>query len=294
VWATGANATQATACDLYGNCSTVSSSVPAESIPAQQNAPVIISPLAGDFVQGAAAMDVQGAAVNSVQVNVQVAAAAPAGLKEIVILANGQALKTLSYAQADHVTEKVETVTVSLPGEGQYALTVQSTDWDGNVQTNAAPPTFSLDGQAPTVALLTDVLTDADSVGNGVLRFYGTASDSMGLATVQIQVNGGPFQDVTLHDDGTWTTALYLGPDSYGKTYQITVQAIDKAGRQASVSKAVLVNIVAPVEVDPLPTPTPIPGATATPAPGATATPTATPISSGTGKRNVYLPMVRR
>ena len=297
LWAVDVNATQAAVCDIYGNCSTVNHSVPPQSIPAQQSAPVIISPLVDAIVPAITAV-VQAAAANALQLNIQVAAASPAGLKEIVISANGQVVKTLNYTQSAQITQQVETVSVNLPGEGQYQLGVQSTDWAGNVQANAAPPTFTFDAQAPTITLLTDVLTAADTygIGSGIMRFHGSAGDSIGLAAVQIQVDGGPFQDVTLRADGTWSTAIYLGPNPYGKTYQITVQAIDQAGQRTSVTKAVLVNITAPVESDPLPTPQPgeTPIATAIPTLVATATPVPTATPAPTGLRKLYLPIIRR
>lgn len=249
-WGLDANASQASACDIYGNCRTIDNSIPPEEIPEEQDAPVIMWPLAGAIVPAVIGAEVQGAGQNSFELNVPVSASAVAGLQKIEIFANGDLLQTLTYRQADNATQKVETATLNLPAEGQYELEIRRTDWEGNVLSNAAPPTFSLDTQPPAVALLTDVLTEADTYagGSGIMRFHGTASDGLGLSTVQIQVDGGPFEDVTLHSDGTWRTALFLGRDAYGKTYEITVRAIDQAGRISTVTKSVQVDITGPDE----------------------------------------------
>ena len=69
---------------------------------------------------------------------------------------------------------------------------------------------------------------------SGIMRFSGLATDSMGdgnVATVQVSVNQGPFVDATLHGDGTWSTAAYVGTNPFHKTFAVTVKIIDKAGR---------------------------------------------------------------
>lgn len=76
---------------------------------------------------------------------------------------------------------------------------------------------FIADTAAPAAAINPSALTDADTwqAQSGVLRLHGTASDGIGLASVQVRVDNGAFADATF-DGVTWQTAL-LVPDPGGQ-----------------------------------------------------------------------------
>ena len=264
-----------TACDYNGNCADVSQTASTAGISAAAldaaAVPVIVSPRAGSVVAAAATLDVQ----------VAVASAQPLILIGIVNQGTGQVLGTLTFTQADNVTQGVKTVTFDAPPEGPYTLAARTVDWQGNT-VNGPAITLEVDKVAPGGDMQTTVLTQADTYAwtSGVMRFHGVASDAVGLAAVQLSINGGPFADVTLNADGSWFTAMYAGPDPFKKTLQVTMRVIDRAGRVTTQTKAVLVNFAPPpgYVVGPTPTPTATvpPGSTATATPTRTVTPTRT------------------
>jgi len=278
-WAMQANPTeQAQACDTHGHCTTVSLTVDTSAVQVRAlqagdtAAPVIVWPLAGSVV-----------AITDT-VSIRMAAASAGALREMAVMnmQTGEVFDALTFAQEDDVTLIVQTITFPAPAENAYDIGVRTTAWDGTVITGAGVHVV-FDAQPPTGGLITQVLTKADTYGwtSGIMRFSGGATDSMGddnVATVQVSIDGGPFIDATVHGDGTWSTAQFVGTDSFGKSYTVTARIIDRAGHVTTDTKSVLVDIEPPPGFDPGPTPTP----TATPTSGPTATPTATPTSGPT------------
>ncbi len=248
LWTTTPNpAASASACDSFGRCAQAStgsatalasaSSAAATSATsaAAPGAPVavIVNPTAGSFV----------AANNAV--GVTVAAEAGALLKEVVIKLDNATVQTLSFTQAEAVTRIVRTLNLPIANEGQHTLVAQATAWDNSTQTALFPVTFTLDENDPTVTLDPSALTIADTwvAQSGVLRFNGNASDSVGLAAVQIKEGDGDFTDVTF-GSGTWRVALPL-TDPEGRTLNITVRAIDRAGRVSNATQNISANLSA-------------------------------------------------
>jgi len=249
VWATQANPVyQITACDDYGQCTTVNQNVSTASVARRADNtadPVLIWPPAGSVVALTGTLAVQMGTTSA------------GALKEMGVMVNGNAAEMVNFTQQQGVTQTIATVNFALPaaGEGVYNLAIQTTAWDGTV---IVGPTSQivLDTQNPTGALITDKITadDAYPAQSGIMRFGGVAGDSMGngnVANVEISVNGGPFRDVTWNGNGTWQTALYVGANPYGKTYQVTMRTTDKAGRVTTDTKSVLIDIPAPADFDP-------------------------------------------
>jgi hypothetical protein len=244
LWAEGAEPIFAiTACDEYGQCATASQRVSMASVARRADntaAPVLIWPPAGSVVA------IDGA------LTVQMGATAAGPLKEMGVMVNGNAAEMVTFTQEQGVTQTVASVNFNLPaaGEGVYNLAIQTTAWDGTV---IVGPTSQivLDTADPQGSLITQRITtdDAYSARNGLMRFSGTAGDSLGngnVANVEISIDGGPFQDVTWNGNGTWQTARYVGANPYGKTYAVTMRTTDKAGRVMTDTKQVLVDIPPP------------------------------------------------
>ncbi|MCO6453542.1 MAG: hypothetical protein J5I90_22360 [Caldilineales bacterium] len=289
-WATAANPTEtATACDTYGHCTTVNLTVDTSAVllsaqaANQTSNPTIVWPLNGSTV----------AITDTITIKMAAASAGALQKMEVMNMTTGDVFEDVTFTQEENVALTVRTITFPAPAENAYDIGVRTTAWDGTVITGAGVDVV-LDAQPPTGGLITERLTEADAFGitSGVMRFSGVATDSMGddnIATVQVSINGGPWVDATVHGDGTWSTAQYVGPNPFHKTIPVSVKIIDKAGHATTDSKSVLVDFDPPPGFDPGPTPTstptPVPGvtatptptATATPIPGATATPTATP-----------------
>jgi hypothetical protein len=246
------------ACDTFGHCAQASS--PVASAPGtgagQQSAvnseqlavlaaaepgtpqAVIVAPTAGSFVAG------------SNGVIVTVAAEAGAALKEVTVSLDGNVVQTLSFAQSDAVTRTLRTVTVNIADEGQHTLVAQATDWANATQTTLFPVTFTLDKEAPTVTIDASALTITDTwqPESGILRFHGTANDSVGLAAVQVREAGAlganAFVDATF-GNGVWRTALFV-QDPEGRTLNLTVRAIDRAGRITELTQPIATDLSAP------------------------------------------------
>lgn len=219
------------ACDTNGNCTTVNTPVNLASVAAGPPVAVVTAPAPGAYVASSGA------------VSVEVAAEADQPLREVTLSLDGTVVDTASFAEADNVRRNRRTVTVTPNGEGPHTLVARATDWTGRVQTTLFPVQFTLDTQDPLVTLDDTPLTLEDSYGPGsnILRFNGTASDSVGLAAVQISVDGAPFADVTL-GNGSWRTAVPV-TDPQGRTLTVVVRAIDLAGRVTTVTRSIAVAI---------------------------------------------------
>lgn len=181
---------------------------------------------------------------------VTIAAEASAVLKEVTILLDSTVVQTLSFAQSENVIRTLRTVSLSGVGEGQHTLVARATDWANATQATDTPITFTLDRQAPTVTIDPATLTDADTwaVGSNVLRFNGNATDSIGLAAVQIKEGNGGFVDATF-GSGLWQTALPV-TDPEGRTLAITVRAIDRAGRISEATQTIGTDLSTPTAPD--------------------------------------------
>lgn len=244
-------------------------------------------------------------------ISIQMAAASAGALREMAVMnmQTGQVFDKQTFTQGEGVARTVRTLTFPAPAENKYDIGVRTTAWDGTVITGAGIDVI-FDSQPPTGRLITEVLTQADTYGwtSGIMRFSGIATDSMGngnIATVEVSINGGPFMDATVHGDGAWSTAQYVGRDSFGKSYTVTARITDKAGHVTTDTKSVRVDIAPPPGYDPGPTPTPTRTVTTTPSPTATRTPTRTvtpnpgltPTPTQTriaGNEKAYLPLVFR
>ena len=219
------------ACDIFGHCATDSTGVTSTQPLAaaafrSPGAPqaVIVAPLQGRYVAASGSFPVT------------IAAEAGEALQQVTLSLDGSVIQTLTFAQADNITSLQRTIPISVTGEVEHTLVAQATDWASNVQQTLYPVTFTLDTLDPVVTLDTDLLGVAETwgLGSDVLRFNGTARDSMGLAAVQIKIGDAPFVDVTF-DGNAWYTAQQV-PDPEGKTLTVRVRAIDRAGRITEVT----------------------------------------------------------
>jgi Ca2+-binding RTX toxin-like protein len=234
-------------CDAYGHCASGSSILQPAGSPAAKatldkaavsaaasaamapGAPlaVVVAPTRDSFVASDGAL------------SVTVAAEAGALLKQVTISLDNADIQTIDFAQSDAVTRTLRTVSISGVGEGPHTLAARASDWANAAQSNPAPVAFTLDAQPPAVTIDPATLTSADTwqQGSGILRFNGTASDSIGLAAVQIREGASPFSDVEFAN-GTWQTALPV-QDPEGRTLTIVVRAIDRAGRVSEATHTI-------------------------------------------------------
>ena len=239
----------ARACDGYGHCTSANSQPVASllsddnlvasitsdfhAIPASQASlilptSVVIAPTQGSYI-----------ASTTGGVRVTIVAETDQPMKDIAVTLDGAVVATIPFAQTPGITETQLTVPVTPTGEGPHTVFARVTDWAGHVQATTFPVVFKLDLQPPTVTLDTAPLTISDTyqLGSGILRFNGTATDSVGLAAVQIKVGNGEFEDAAFKN-GLWATAVAV-PDPEGKTLSVTVRAIDFAGQISTQSASI-------------------------------------------------------
>jgi hypothetical protein len=221
------------ACDRFGRCAQANTgqmtdviATPAANEPGVPLA-VIVAPADGSFV------------ADDDTLNVTVAAEAAAALKTVTIRLDNTVVQTLDFAQSETVTSTQRTLSIPITNEGQHTLVAQAIDWANGTQTTLYPVTFMLDKAAPTVTIDTNTLTVSDTwqLQSGILRFNGTANDSVGLATVQVREQHGAFVDATV-EGGNWRTALAV-QDPEGRTLTIIVRAIDRAGRVTEITQQI-------------------------------------------------------
>src|SRR5262249_24528452 len=132
---------------------------------------VVVAPTKGGYIAASGAL------------SVTVAAEAGALHKQVTSSPDNTVVQTLNFAQTDAVTHTLRTVSISSVGEGPHTLIARATDWANATQSNPASVTFTLDAQPPTVTIDPTTLTTANAwqPGSDILRFKGTASDSIGL-----------------------------------------------------------------------------------------------------------------
>ncbi|MBP8293278.1 MAG: hypothetical protein KAX65_10925, partial [Caldilineaceae bacterium] len=233
------------ACDAFGRCATLNNPQPTVRIPRvaaepltfaatpEPGAPraVVVAPGNLRYVASTGALPVT------------VAAEAALGLKEVALELDGVAVTTLAFSQTELVTRTQRTTPITVTGVATHTLVARATDWGNATQAEVYTVTFWLDAQPPAVTLDTVALTVADTwqLGSDMLRFHGTASDDVGLAAVQIMVDGQPFVNATF-GGGLWRTAVpVVNPE--GRQLAITVRAIDFAGQVTTVTRTLLADL---------------------------------------------------
>ncbi len=228
----------ASACDAYGNCASDSAQLTLSASASSEPLALVVSPKNGSVVAAPGT------------VNVEVVAEAAQSLREVTLSLNGTVIETLSFAQGDAVKQHQQLLVITPPGEGQHTLLAEATDWNGGAQTKLYPVTFTLDTQPPVAIIDTSTLTlnDTWQIGSGYLRFKGTASDTVCLASVKLSVDGGPLTDVRFAN-GLWQTAQWVNAPE-GRTLTLRVVATDCAGRVTETIEEIATDLSSPTAPD--------------------------------------------
>jgi hypothetical protein len=219
----------ATACDIYGHCGEAETVVDITGIVAAlagEPKAVVIQPTDGSVV-----------AAPDGKVAVTIAAEAAQGLQQLTLTLDGVTVDTATFAPG--VTNTQRQVTVTPNGEGKHTVVATATDHAGTTQAKVYPIVITVDKQPPALTIDASTLTISDTygVGSGILRFNGTTSDSVGLASVQLSVDNGAFADVRF-GNGIWQTAQPVNAPE-GRTLFVQVQATDFAGQTTVISQSI-------------------------------------------------------
>ena len=225
------------ACDVLGNCATYSVELAVNVAPSPLPVAAVVTPADGSMVA------LPGASPGAL--NVTVAASAAQSLRAVTLALDGAIVHTTNFAQADAITVDQRALPVTA-AEGAHTLVAQATDWAGQQQPFTFPVHFTLDTHPPSVTIATSEI-GPDEVyhqGSSMLRFRGTAGDTLCLAAVQLKVDDGEFQEA-FFENGEWSTAYYVNAPE-GRTLNVTARAIDCAGQVTEVTKQIGTDLSTP------------------------------------------------
>ncbi len=108
------------------------------------------------------------------------------------------------------------------------------------------PATLYVDLAAPTIDISPTRINADGEIGIHAIELTGTAFDDVLLHHVNIRVNGGDWQHAGITDNGRWQLPWPLPEPADGISLEVSVQAVDLAGRVAATTESVLVDLEAP------------------------------------------------
>ncbi|MCB0070258.1 MAG: hypothetical protein KDE20_02320, partial [Caldilineaceae bacterium] len=106
--------------------------------------------------------------------------------------------------------------------------------------------TLYVDLTPPSVEFGPTSLNGEQALGTRIVELSGVATDAVLLHRVDIRVDGGPWQQAGVDDDGRWRYPLRLDAPPDGITVDVTVRAEDVAAHTAETSARVYIDTAAP------------------------------------------------
>lgn len=191
----------------------------------------ILTPTDGALIGSLAATTVHGAAM------------AVDGIATLAVTVNGAGF--YNVAPGGGITETIWAQAWTPPGEGSYLFNSVVSDSSNRVQTRTHPVTVQVDLAPPTVTLARTVYTQTHLAGTNQVNFSGTATDSNGVALVDVSVAGTAWQGASVTGT-TWSYPWVIGGDRDGGVLAVTVRATDRAGRTSTTSANVTVDADGP------------------------------------------------
>ena len=171
------------------------------------------------------------------------AGAAGAGIATLTVTLNGAPF--YSVTPGGSITQTTWTQPWTPASEGVYTFRSVVADSSGRVQTQTKPITVFVDLAAPQVTLARTIFTTTHQAPESrQVVVSGTASDSLGLALVEVKAGGTGWQAAAFTNGG-WQIAIDFANANGGVT-PIQVRAIDLAGRVTTINANVTVDIGAP------------------------------------------------
>ena len=235
------------ACDLYGRCSNASNS--AAGAAASALAALTADALAGGPEAGVLAPANGTVLTTTLPISVSGYALATAGLQNLSVSANGLEIYGQSWPVSPTITNTMWSFTWTPPGQGAYRLAATVQDWANASAIGALAATVYLDTDAPSVAINPVVLTTTHQLGDQAVYLSGIALDAVQTRRVEVSVEGDPWQKASLAADGSWRWPWLLADLPDGETFSVSARASDLAGRTATDTQTVLVDLVPPQTV---------------------------------------------
>ena len=239
-----------TACDLFGNCTTVAATPmqqAALAAQAQAGTSLILTPTAGSVFTAVAPITLTGYAE------------APAYLQALTVTVNSAPISTTNWA-AGAITETTWTTTWTTPGEGAYTLAAEALDWAGNVITNTGEHVIYVDTTPPALSLTTERITGQNWEAHGHITLRGLVTETVKLQHMEVQAKtayassplAGTWHEVHIPTAGNaWTGFAYAGSHvpPAGDVVTVTVRAVDVAGFTTEISRTLFADAVPPAPV---------------------------------------------
>lgn len=136
--------------------------------------------------------------------------------------------------------------------DGQHTIKIDASDHDGNAAAQKSV-TFKVDTVAPTLNLTSPADNLVTNLASCVVS--GTTNDATSSpVTVTIKLNNGEAEEVTVGENGAFSTTLTLAQGAN----TITVVATDAAGKSTTIVRHVTLDTGAPVFSDLSITPNPV------------------------------------
>ncbi|MGC9395308.1 MAG: tandem-95 repeat protein, partial [Anaerolineae bacterium] len=229
------SAPQATACDRYGQCTTVTATqIQAADAPSritQADGPTV------DFLGAPIVLD------STDPTSVTVSATSPASLRALTVTLDAAPFHAETWASGA-VTEAVRTLDWTPSTEGAHVFSAIVADWSGGVASTTI--TITVDTSPPALGITPTVLIGTHFHAPRTLDLTGWVSDTGGAASIT-----GMFGDVAYAagiEGDTWHAPVYLGQDALpdGAPTNVTARAVDVAGHATLITESVLVDLVPP------------------------------------------------
>jgi len=231
---------QVQACDKYNRCTTTGASAlqsaSAEASADPTLAAEVMIPSSGDVLTSTAPITVTGYAY------------ALDALQALTVTLDGALVYTETWA-VGAMTNTLWSFAWTPPDQGVYLFEPAVSDWNGNTATGERPATIYVDTEPPSVDIAPTVLTPSEQIGDNMVQLAGTTTDVVQMQRVEVSVDGGPWQRASV-SNGQWQLPWRLSGPADGASFTVTARATDVAGRTATATETVLVDIVTPQPVE--------------------------------------------
>ncbi|MFZ0546708.1 MAG: LamG-like jellyroll fold domain-containing protein [Candidatus Promineifilaceae bacterium] len=236
------------ACDIYGRCSTTSASSAAPFI-SEPDSPRIASKDDASVVvlgSGVLTPTLGAALTTTTPVTVSGFAIADSGVQSLTVTVNDVGVYSQNWPVSPTITNTVWSFSWTPPAQGIYAFNTSLQDWSGNTAAGLFTTTLYVDTEPPMVDISPPVLTTTHQAGNELVYLSGTSSDAVGVYRVEVSIDGGPWQQAGLAQNGNWQLIWLLDSQLDGSTISISARATDLAGHTALDMENMLVDITPP------------------------------------------------
>ncbi len=196
-------------------------------------------------VSGAIHIPADGTVVTTLDpVAIEAGLAAENGLQAADLLVDGAPVAT--YTAEPNAVEHAWQESWTPAAAGAYALSLRVTD-TGTLTATSPINMLYVDQAAPSVTIAREAITLAKLDDNGLYSLRGTALDDARVRMVEVQIDDGPWQEAVLDgDEWLFLLAPLAQANPNGGTLTITARATDVAGRAATTSVNLVLDVVAP------------------------------------------------